>query len=319
MKLNQYKGLEVVKSVQIVTDAMVMEQLEEVRKENQKTIIITDRAAELGDEVILDYAGFVGEHQFDGGTAEMQSLVLGSGMFIPGFEEQLVGAAIGAEVDVNVTFPEQYHAPDLAGQAAVFRCKIHEIHSKELYPMDDTFAQGVAGLATLDEMKAVLKKNMEEYAEQMADSQVNDSLLEALVAQCEEVEISDEMMNAEIESAVARISQQMAQQGIPMEAYLQFYGKTMEEFRQDLRPQAENSLKARLALEEVARLEGITVTDEELEAEVELMAREFGISAEQLKTLMGEGIALENLRKDTVVKKTVKVLLDSAVITVEQM
>ena len=319
MKLNQYKGLEVVKSVQIVTDAMVMEQLEEVRKQNQKTIIITDRAAELGDEVILDYAGFVGEHQFDGGTAEMQSLVLGSGMFIPGFEEQLVGAAIGAEVDVNVTFPEQYHAPDLAGQAAVFRCKIHEIHSKELYPMDDTFAQGVAGLATLDEMKAVLKKNMEEYAEQMADNQVNDSLLEALVAQCEEVEISDEMMNAEIESAVARISQQMAQQGIPMEAYLQFYGKTMEEFRQDLRPQAENSLKARLALEEVARLEGITVTDEELEAEVELMAREFGISAEQLKTLMGEGIALENLRKDTVVKKTVKVLLDSAVITVEQM
>ena len=319
MKLNQYKGLEVVKSVQIVTDAMVMEQLEEVRKENQKTIIITDRVAELGDEVILDYAGFVGEHQFDGGTAEMQSLVLGSGMFIPGFEEQLVGAAIGAEVDVNVTFPEQYHAPDLAGQAAVFRCKIHEIHAKELYPMDDTFAQGVAGLATLDEMKAVLKKNMEEHAQQMADSQVNDRLLEALVAQCEEVETSDEMMNAEIESAVARISQQMAQQGIPMEAYLQFYGKTMEEFRQDLRPQAENSLKARLALEEVARLEGITVTDEELEAEVELMAREFGISAEQLKTLMGEGIALENLRKDTVVKKTVKVLLDSAVITVEQM
>ena len=319
MKLNQYKGLEVVKSVQIVTDAMVMEQLEEVRKQNQKTIIITDRAAELGDEVILDYAGFVGEHQFDGGTAEMQSLVLGSGMFIPGFEEQLVGAAIGAEVDVNVTFPEQYHAPDLAGQAAVFRCKIHEIHAKELYPMDDTFAQGVAGLATLDEMKAVLKKNMEEYAEQMADNQVNDRLLEALVAQCEEVEIGEEMMNAEIESAVARISQQMAQQGIPMEAYLQFYGKTMEEFRQDLRPQAENSLKARLALEEVARLEGITVSDEELEAEVELMAREFGISAEQLKTLMGEGIALENLRKDTVVKKTVKVLLDSAVITVEQM
>ena len=319
MKLNQYKGLEIVKTVQIVTDAMVMEQLEEVRKENQKTIIITDRAAELGDEVILDYAGFVGEHQFDGGTAEMQSLVLGSGMFIPGFEEQLVGAAIGAEVDVNVTFPEQYHAPDLAGQAAVFRCKIHEIHAKELYPMDDTFAQGVAGLTTLDEMKAVLKKNMEEYAEQMADSQVNDRLLEALVAQCEEVEIGEEMMNAEIESAVARISQQMAQQGIPMEAYLQFYGKTMEEFRQDLRPQAENSLKARLALEEVARLEGITVTDEELEAEVELMAREFGISAEQLKTLMGEGIALENLRKDTVVKKTVKLLLDSAVITVEQM
>jgi len=319
MKLNQYKGLEVVKTVQIVTDEMVMEQLEEVRKQNQKTIIITDRAAQLGDEVILDYAGFVGEHQFDGGTAQMQSLVLGSGMFIPGFEEQLVGAAIGAEVDVNVTFPEQYHAPDLAGQAAVFRCKIHEIHAKEMYPMDDTFAQDVAGLATLDEMKAVLKKNMEEYAEQMAASQVNDSLLEALVAQCEEVEITEDMMNAELESAVARISQQMAQQGIPMEAYLQFYGKTMEEFRQDLRPQAENSLKARLALEEVARLENVTVSDEELEVEVELMAREFGISAEQLKTLMGEGVALENLRKDTVVKKTVKVLLDSAVVTVEQM
>ena len=319
MKLNQYKGLEVVKTIQIVTDEMVMQQLEEVRKQNQKTIVITDRAAELGDEVILDYAGFVGEHQFDGGTAEMQSLVLGSGMFIPGFEEQLVGAAIGAEVDVNVTFPEQYHAPDLAGQAAVFRCKIHEIHSKEMYPMDDTFAQGVAGLATLEEMKDVLKKNMVEYSEQMAASQLNDKVLEALVAQCEEVEIPEEMMAAEVESAVARISQQMAQQGIPMEAYLQFYGKTMEEFRKDLRPQAENSLKARLALEEIARLENITVSDEELAVELELMAREFGLEVEQLKTLMGEGIAMENLRKDSVVKKTVKVLLDNAVITVEEM
>jgi len=319
MKLNQYKGLEVVKTVQIVTDEMVMEQMEEVRKQNQKTIIITDRAAELGDEVILDYAGFVGEHQFEGGTAQMQSLVLGSGMFIPGFEEQLVGAAIGAEVDVNVTFPEQYHAPELAGQAAVFRCKIHEIHAKEMYPMDDTLAQGVAGLATLEEMKAVLKKNMEEYAEQMADSQLNDHLLEALVAQCEDVEITEEMMNAELEAAVARITQQMAQQGIPMEAYLQFYGKTMEEFRQDLRPQAENSIKARLALEEVSRLENIAVSDEELEAEVELMAREFGISVEQLKTLMGQGTAMDTLRKETVIKKTVKVLLDNAVITVEKM
>ncbi|MBP3700345.1 MAG: trigger factor, partial [Lachnospiraceae bacterium] len=243
---------------------------------------------------------------------------LGSGMFIPGFEEQLVGAAIGADVDVNVTFPEQYHAPDLAGKEAVFRCKIHEIHAKEMYPMDDTFAQGVAGLATLEEMKAVLKKNMEEYAENMAQSQVNDRLLEALVAETQDVEITEAMMAAELESAVARISQQMAQQGIPMEAYLQFYGKTMDEFRQDLRPQAENSLKARLALEEVSRLENVTVSDEELEVEVQLMAREFGISVEQLKTLMGEGVALENLRKDTVVKKTVKVLLDNAVITVEQ-
>ena len=317
MKLNKYKGLEVIKTVQTVTDEMVMQQLEEVRKQNQKTIVITDRAAELGDEVILDYAGFVGEHQFDGGTAEMQTLVLGSGMFIPGFEEQLVGAAIGADVDVNVTFPEQYHAPDLAGKEAVFRCKIHEIHAKEMYPMDDTFAQGVAGLATLEEMKAVLKKNMEEYAENMAQSQLNDRLLEALVAQCEEVEITEEMMNVELEGAVARISQQMAQQGIPMEAYLQFYGKTMEDFRQDLRPQAENSIKARLALEEVARLENVIVSDEELAVEVELMAREFGIGVDQLKTLMGEGVALENLRKDTVVKKTAKVLLDNAVITVE--
>ena len=318
MKLNKYKGLEVLKTVQTVTDDMVMQQMEEVRKQNQKTIIITDRAAEMGDEVILDYAGFVGEHQFDGGTAEKQTLVLGSGMFIPGFEEQLVGAAIGADVDVNVTFPEQYHAPDLAGKEAVFRCKIHEIHAKEMYPMDDTFAQGVAGLATLEEMKAVLKKNMEEYAENMAQSQVNDRLLEALVAETQDVEITEAMMATELESAVARISQQMAQQGIPMEAYLQFYGKTMDEFRQDLRPQAENSLKARLALEEVSRLENVTVSDEELEVEVQLMAREFGISVEQLKTLMGEGVALENLRKDTVVKKTVKVLLDNAVITVEQ-
>ena len=319
MKLNKYKGLEVVKSIQTVTDEMVMQQLEEVRMQHQKTIVITDREAQLGDEVILDYAGFVGEHQFDGGTAQMQSLVLGSGMFIPGFEEQLVGAAIGADVDVNVTFPEQYHAPDLAGKEAVFRCKIHEIHAKEQYPMDDTFAQAVAGLDTLDEMKHVLKTQMVEYSEAMAENQLNDRLLEALVAQCEEVEISEEMMNAEIDMAVGRISQQMAQQGIPMDAYLQFYGKTMEQFRQDLRPQAENSLKARLALEEVARLENITVTDEELEVEVELMAAEIGIDVEQLKSLLGNGAAMDNMRKEIVVKKTAKVLADNAVITVEQM
>ncbi len=316
MKLNQYKGLEVVKTIQTVTDEQVMAQMEEIRKQNQKTIVITDRVAALGDEVILDYAGFVGENQFEGGTAEKQTLVLGSGMFIPGFEEQLVGAAIGDDVDVNVTFPEQYHAPDLAGKEAVFKCKIHEIHAKETYPMDDSFAQAVAGLATLEEMKAVLKQQMEEYAENMAESQLNDSLLEALVAHCEEVEISEEMMEAELESAVARIGQQMAQQGIPMEAYLQFYGKTMEDFRQDLRPQAENSIKARLALEEVSRLENVTVSDEELEVEIQLMAREFGLPVDQLKTLMGEGAAVENLRKDTVVKKTVKVLAENAKITV---
>ena len=209
---------------------------------------------------------------------------------------------------------------DREGEIIVRLCVEHALKTKKrlmrLWLPDQT-PQTVK--RALEEMKDVLKKNMVEYSEQMAASQLNDKVLEALVAQCEEVEIPEEMMAAEVESAVARISQQMAQQGIPMEAYLQFYGKTMEQFRQDLRPQAENSIKARLALEEVARLENITVTDEELEVEVELMAAEIGIDVEQLKSLLGNGAAMDNMRKEIVVKKTAKVLADNAVITVEQM
>lgn len=311
MKLNKYKGLKAVKENVAVTEEQVMQQLEAIRQQNQKTLNITDRAAQMGDEVILDYAGFAGEEQFEGGTAQKQSLTLGSGMFIPGFEEQLVGASIGEQVDVKVTFPEQYHAPALAGKEAVFHCTIHEIHGKELYPMDDTFAQTVAGLQTLEEMKAVLKEQMVNYYANMGEQQLQDQLVAAVIEECEEMEISEEEMAQAIEFELQSVNQQMMQQGMTLEMYLKFSGKTMDDVRADLRPQVTKSIHARMALEEVARLENIVVSDEEVNAELELMAREYGIGVEQLKTLVGES-ADTSLRKDIMMKKAIRVLVDNA-------
>ena len=317
MKINKYKGLKAVRVVQLVTDEQLAQQLEEIRRQYPLSTPITDRAAKLGDEVLIDYAGFVGDNQFEGGTAERQPLMLGSGTFIPGFEEQLVGAKVGDKVDVKVTFPQEYHATDLAGKEAVFHCTVHAITAKSLRELDDQFAKDIGMMNSLEEMKGALRAQMQQYADQVSDAQMRDQLLNALVAECEELEVSDELIEAELDDAVKTVYQQLQQQGLTLDDYLQFCGRTLEELRAELRPNATSTVKARLALQEVSRLENITVSEEEIEAEYQVFSRECGIPVEQLKQACGND-AIEALRKDVTMKKTIAVLVDNAEITIQQ-
>ena len=317
MKINKYKGLKAVRLVQLVTDEQLAQQLEEIRRQYPLSTNITDRAAKLGDEVLIDYAGFVGDTQFEGGTAERQPLMLGSGTFIPGFEEQLVGAKVGDKVDVKVTFPQEYHATDLAGKEAVFHCTVHAITAKTLRELDDQFAKDIGMMSSMEEMKTVLRQQMQQYADQVADAQMRDQLLNALVAECEGLEVSDELVEAELDDAVKTVYQQLQQQGLTLNDYLEFCGRTLEDLRAELRPNAVSTVKARLALQEVSRLENITVSEEEIEAEYQVFSRECGIPVEQLKQACGND-AIEALRKDVTMKKTIAVLVDNAEITVQQ-
>ena len=316
MKIKNYKGLKAVKHVQQVQDAHVMQELENIRRQRTKNISVTDRPAQVGDEVIIDYAGFVGDWQFPGGTAEKQPLTLGSGTFIPGFEEQLVGANIGDQVDVNVTFPQSYHSADLAGKEAVFKCTVHEIYSKEECELNDDFARMFAGVESLEDMKAQLKAQMQEYAEMMAQNQVRDDLLKVLVEQVEEFNPEEAMVEAEIRITLDGFVQQLQPRGMDFAGWLKATGRTEEQVKAELRPQAIATLKARMALEEICRLEGITVTDEEINNAYADVSAKYGVPVEQLRATFGADND-EKLRKDICMKKAISFLEANAEITAE--
>ena len=316
MKIKQYKGLKAVKKVAPVTDADVMQELENIRRQRTQSVPVEGRSAQLGDEVIIDYAGFVGDYQFPGGTAEMQPLTLGSGMFIPGFEEQLVGANVGDQVDVNVTFPEVYHSADLAGKEAVFHCTVHEINVKKECQLNDEFARMFVGIETLEQMKAQLKEQMEEYAEMMAQNQVRDDLLKALVEQIEAFTADEALVANEIRITLESFKQQLQQQGMEYENWLKLTGRTREQVEADLRPQAIATLKARMALEEICRLENITVSEEEIDAAYEEVSKRYGMTAQQLREAFGANND-DKVRKDICMKKAISYLESCADITEE--
>ena len=316
MKLNQYKGLKAVKKAQKISDAHVMQELENIRQQRTQVIEITDRPAQNGDEVIIDYAGFVGDFQFPGGTAEMQPLTLGSGMFIPGFEEQLVGANVGDKVDVNVTFPEAYHSADLAGKEAVFHCTVHAIQTKEVPELNDDFAKQFNGITSLEDMKAQLKQQLQAYADQYAQNKVRDELLKELVKHVEDVTFDEAEVKMEIDIAVEGFARQLEQRGMNLEGYLQACGRTREEMDAELRPQAEDTIKARMALNEVCRLEGITVTQEEVDQAYAEVANMYRVSVQEVKDAYGADND-EKLRKDVLLKKAIAVLEANAEITEE--
>ena len=315
MQKEKYIGLKATKNVHIVTDAEVNDYLEQLRQANTRTESVTDRVAELGDEVIIDYAGFVGEDQFAGGTAQRQPLTLGSGTFIPGFEEQLVGAAIGDEVDVLVTFPEVYHSADLAGQEAVFKCKVHEIHEKIPYELDDTFAKAVAGLDTIEEMRTELRSRMQQAASDSADNRLVDELLCLLTAQCDEIEIDEDAIQREIDVIVSGMEQQVQQQGFSFDQYLQITGRSMEELREAQRPQAEFGARVGAALTAVAEAEGIEATEEDMEREFTNVAAQCGISVEQVKSFFGPD-SIEAVKAEIRQKKAVGIIVSNADVTV---
>ena len=315
MQKEIYTGLKADKNLHIVTEAEVYEHLEKLRQANTRSENVTDRPAQDGDEVIIDYAGFVGDEQFAGGTAQRQPLTLGSGTFIPGFEEQLVGASIGDDVDVHVTFPEVYHSADLAGKEAIFKCKVHEIHVKIPYEMDDTFAQNVAGLPTLADMRAALQQQMQSAAETSANNQMIDELLCALAAACGEIGVDEDAINREIDVIVAGMEQQIQQQGFSMEQYLQITGRSMEELREAQRPQAEFGARVGAALNAVVEAEGIEATEEDFEREYAAVAAQCGISVEQVKGFFGPD-SVEAVAREICQKKAVDLIVANAEINV---
>ena len=316
MKIKMYKGLKAFKQVQKVSDAQVLQELENIRRQRTKNIPVTDRSAQNGDEVIIDYAGFVGDFQFPGGTAEQQPLTLGSGMFIPGFEEQLVGANVGDKVDVKVTFPTEYHAPELAGKEAVFHCTVHAIQTKDVPELNDEFARAFNGVTSQEDLKAQLKTQLQHYADQYAQNKVRDELLKALVEQVEDVTFDEAEVQNEIDIAVEGFARQLQQRGMTLEAYLQACGRTREEMDAELRPQAEDTIKARMALNEVARLEGLSVTDEELDAAYEEVAKMYRVSVQEVKDAYGQEND-DKVRKDILLKKAINVLEANAEIIAE--
>lgn len=309
VEVKDYKGVEVEKVVQEVKDEDVENELKAVQKRNARMILV-ERPAKEGDTVLFDYAGFVGDEQFEGGTAERQELVLGSGMFIPGFEKQLIGTTPGEKVDVKVTFPEEYHAEELAGKEAVFHCLVHEIKEEQLPELDDEFAKDVSEYDTLEELKNANRERLEAYAKTSAENQMKDAAI-LKVVEANDVEIPRAMVEDEIDRMIGELNQQLRYQGITIDKYLEFTGKSMADFREEVRPEAEKAVKTRIILMGIVEAEKIEVSAEEMEKELELMAAQYQMTADKIKEMIG----VENLtflQKDLQVRKAIDFIYDNA-------
>ena len=295
VKIEGYFGIEVTKEVAPVTDEEINHELELVRERNSREIDANDRPAELGDTAVIDFEGFVDGVAFEGGKGEDYALKLGSGQFIPGFEEQIVGHSVDDEFDVNVTFPTEYHAADLAGKASVFKVKVHALTKVELPELDDEFAKDVSEFDTLAEYKADLKAKIEKRHEATAQSAVDGQLMDALIEKLE-AEIPEAMYDNEAENFVRDYDNQLRMQGLDLKTYFQYTGMTLETLRAQFRPQAEKQVKARLALEKIAELENLTATEENINAEYARIAEAYGIEVDQVKASIDSEFIAADMR-----------------------
>ena len=277
-----YKGLKARLERHTVTMEEVDRNLQRLLEQNPRIAEVTDRPTEQGDEVVLDYAGFCDGEQFAGGTAENQTLVLGSGMFIPGFEEQLLDKVPGEDVVVSVTFPQQYHSEALAGKAAEFRCKIKSIRVKTPYALDDTFAKEVGQCENLEEMRQKMQQSLQNYADERGEMDLQDGLLRQ-AAESLELNISEQMLKDATEEQLQNMRAQLAQQGLTLEMYCQFMSTTEEALKEDLKPQAEFAIRSRAAIDEIVQIEGLTADDEDIGKALAIIARHNNITVEQLK------------------------------------
>ena len=311
VKLGEYKGLEVDKVSTRVTQKEVDAKIQEEAEKNAREVVVTDRAVADGDEVILDFEGFVDGEAFEGGKGENYPLTIGSGSFIPGFEEQLVGAEAEKEVEVKVTFPEDYHAEELKGKEAVFKCTVHEIKAKELPEIDDEFAAEVSEFDTLEEYKADVKAKIKE--QKAADGKRNqeDQAVEQAVKNAE-YEIPQPMIETQTTQMVEDFAQRIQSQGITLEQYFQFTGLTAEKMMEDMRPQAIKRIETRLVLEAVAKAENIEITDEKIDEELAKMAESYNMEVEKLKEFMGEN-EKKQMKEDLAVQEAVTFLVENAV------
>ncbi|MDO4805204.1 MAG: trigger factor [Lachnospiraceae bacterium] len=308
--LGNYKALEISKQEVVVTDEDVEDELKREQKKSSRRIDITDRAVMDGDTVDLDYAGKVDGEAFEGGTANGHKLTIGSGMFIPGFEEKLIGMEIGQTADIDVTFPAEYHAPELAGKDAVFTCTINGISAEELPEIDDEFAED-AGFDSLDEYKEDLRKTITERREKAAKTDRENEAVNKLVEDSQ-IDIPDAMKEYEVERMFEEYANQLKSQGIPIDMYLKYQGFDTASFQKTLLPQAENRISSRLVLEEVAKAENIEATDEDVEKEIAEMAKQYQMEAEKLEGMIGD-YEKEQMKKDIAVQKALDFIVENAI------
>ncbi len=308
--LGEYKGLEVEVAPVEVTEEEVAAELKREQENNSRTIDVDDRAVAEGDMVTLDFEGFVDGEAFEGGKGTDYPLTIGSNSFIPGFEDQLVGAELNKEVEVNVTFPENYHANDLAGKPAVFKCTVKAIKVKELPELDDEFAKDVSEFDTLDEYKADIEKNLRERKEGVAKREREDKAVDAVIANAQ-MDIPEAMIQNQIQQLMNDFVQRMQAQGLSIDQYYQFTGLDQAKIQEQMRPQALKRIQSRLVLEKIAEVENIQISDEKFEEELKTMADMYKMEVEKLKELMGDA-EKEQMKKDIAVQEAVTLVAESA-------
>lgn len=309
--LGDYKGLKVDKVSTRVTQKEVDEEIEKERERNARTIEVTDRAVQDKDEVTLDFEGFVDGVAFEGGKGEDYPLTIGSGSFIPGFEEQLIGAEIDKEVEVNVTFPKEYHSEELAGKDATFKCTVHTIKAKELLELDDEFASEVSECETMDAYRAEVKKNIKERKERTGKEKKENQAVDQAIENAQ-MDIPEAMIEFQVRQMADDFARRIQQQGLTVEQYFQFTGMTAEKMMEEMRPQAEKSIKTRLVLEAIVKAENIEVSDERVEEELTKMAEAYQMEVEKLKEFMGEN-EKKQIKEDLAVQEAITLLVNESV------
>ncbi len=313
VKLGEYVGLKVNKIEHNVTDEDVENDIKATQAKNARLVPVEGKAVESGNIVTMDFAGSVDGVAFEGGTAENYDLEIGSNTFIPGFEDQLIGKNIDEEVDVNVTFPEEYHAPDLAGKPALFKVKIHEIKVRELPELDDDFASEVSEFETMDEFKKSVRERLEKAAADRVKTETENAVVDKAVEVCE-VEIPDAMINDQAERMVQDFAQRLQYQGMDINTYMQYTGGNIEAMKESFKPQAEKQIKTTLVLEAISKAEGIDITDEEVNDRIAEMAKQYNMEADKLKELM-QDYDIANLKEELAMNKVIDMLVNKAKIS----
>ena len=309
--LGEYKGIQVEKAPVEVTEEEIQAEVDKEREANSRTVTVEDRAVQKGDIATIDFEGFVDGVAFDGGKGENYDLEIGSNTFIPGFEDQLVGAEIGKELDVNVTFPEEYGAKELAGKAAVFKCKVNGIKVKELPAVDDEFAQEVSEFDTLDEYKADIKAKLLKEKEDEAARAKEDAVIGKIIEGAK-MEIPDAMVEYQTHQMLDEFAQRIQSQGISLDQYFQFTGLTEEKYMEEMKPRALQNIQSRLVLEAVAQAENLVAEEADIEEEIKKMADMYKMEADKIKELLGER-QMEEMKKDIAVQKAAKLVAEAAV------
>lgn len=310
IEVKDYKGVEIEKIEHEVTDEMLEDELKAIQKRNARLTVV-ERPAELGDTVVIDYAGFKGEEQFEGGTAERFPLTLGSGTFIPGFEEQLVGVAPGEDKDVELSFPEDYPAEDLAGAAVVFKCKVHEVKKEELPELDDEFVKDISEFDTLEEYKNDVKENLAKANAAKAENEMKNEAIK-IVYEKNDFEAPAVMVEDEIDARIKEFDYQLRYQGLDLNKYFELTNTTMDDVKEQIKEDCERAVKTKMLLSAIAEAEGLAATDEEIGQELEMMAVQYRVDAEQLRGMLGGELGM--VSRDIQMRKAIDCIFNNAVI-----